>query len=247
MIPFFRKIRKTLADDNKPIKYLRYAIGEIVLVVIGILIALQINTWNENRKERFIEQKILLSLNNDLETDISNMKSMISNDSTLNQTNIKLIKLLKDSLAEYNSSYDKMLGNINRYDLFYPQKMGYEALKSRGLEILRNDNLKSQIVNLYDFQYALIAESMDLKKQLYLDTNLIFNEQLQTVINHTSANIGFSFIKTPNDFKALKLNNNFMGNLTHITVEQFNFIIYDRAILKIMETTKANIEHELKK
>jgi hypothetical protein len=247
MIPFFRKIRKTLADDNKPIKYLRYAIGEIVLVVIGILIALQINTWNENRKERFIEQKILLSLNNDLETDISNMKSMISNDSTLNQTNIKLIKLLKDSLAEYNSSYDKMLGNINRYDLFYPQKMGYEALKSRGLEILRNDNLKSQIVNLYDFQYALIAESMDLKKQLYLDTNLIFNEQLQTVINDTSANIGFSFIKTPNDFKALKLNNNFMGNLTHITVEQFNFIIYDRAILKIMETTKANIEHELKK
>ena len=41
MIPFFRKIRKTLADDNKPIKYLRYAVGEIILVVIGILIALQ--------------------------------------------------------------------------------------------------------------------------------------------------------------------------------------------------------------
>ena len=49
MIPFFRKIRKKLADDNKPIKYLRYAIGEIVLVVIGILIALQINNWNNNR------------------------------------------------------------------------------------------------------------------------------------------------------------------------------------------------------
>ena len=51
MIPFFRKIRKTLADDNKPIKYFRYAIGEIVLVVIGILIAVQINNWNENRKD----------------------------------------------------------------------------------------------------------------------------------------------------------------------------------------------------
>ena len=154
---------------------------------------------------------------------------------------------LKDSLAEYDSSYDSMFGNINRYDLFYPQKMGYEALKSRGLEILRNDSLKSQIVNLYDFQYALVAESMDLKKQLYLDTNLIFNEHLQTVVNDTSTNIGFAFIKTPNDFKALKHDNNFMGNLTHITVEQFNFIIYDRTILKIMETTKANIEHELNK
>jgi len=50
MIPFFRKIRKKMADDNQFFKYSRYAIGEIVLVVIGILIALQINTWNEERK-----------------------------------------------------------------------------------------------------------------------------------------------------------------------------------------------------
>ena len=50
MIPFFRKIRKKMADDNKPMKYMRYAVGEIALVVIGILIALQINTWNEGRK-----------------------------------------------------------------------------------------------------------------------------------------------------------------------------------------------------
>ena len=49
MIPFFRKIRKQFADDNKPLKYMRYAIGEIVLVVIGILIALSINNWNETR------------------------------------------------------------------------------------------------------------------------------------------------------------------------------------------------------
>ena len=50
MINVFRKIRKKLADDNKLFKYSRYAVGEIVLVVIGILIALQINNWNEDRK-----------------------------------------------------------------------------------------------------------------------------------------------------------------------------------------------------
>ena len=50
MINFFRKTRKKMADDNKPIKYMRYAIGEIVLVVIGILIAIQVNNWNEKRK-----------------------------------------------------------------------------------------------------------------------------------------------------------------------------------------------------
>ena len=51
MINFFRKIRRKLADDNKPIKYMRYAVGEIVLVMVGILLALQVNNWNEERKQ----------------------------------------------------------------------------------------------------------------------------------------------------------------------------------------------------
>ena len=55
MINFFRRIRKQLADDNKPLKYARYAIGEIVLVVVGILIALQINNWNETVTSRNVE------------------------------------------------------------------------------------------------------------------------------------------------------------------------------------------------
>ena len=68
MIPFFRKIRKKMADDNKPLKYARYAIGEIVLVVIGILIALQINIKNEERKDRNKEKIILETLLSDLKT-----------------------------------------------------------------------------------------------------------------------------------------------------------------------------------
>ncbi len=52
MINFFRKIRKQLADQNKPLKYFRYAFGEIVLVMIGILLALQVNNWNEVRKDQ---------------------------------------------------------------------------------------------------------------------------------------------------------------------------------------------------
>src|SRR6056297_654966 len=62
MIKFFRKIRKKLLTKNKFSKYLLYAIGEIVLVVIGILIALQINTWNEEQKNRFEEKNLLLEL-----------------------------------------------------------------------------------------------------------------------------------------------------------------------------------------
>ena len=49
MIKFFRHIRKNLLNEGKTSKYLKYAIGEIILVVIGILIALQINNWNEKK------------------------------------------------------------------------------------------------------------------------------------------------------------------------------------------------------
>ncbi len=70
MIPFFRRIRKQLADNNKPIKYLRYAIGEIVLVVIGILIALQVNNWNELRKTNNENIGLIKVLESELESNI---------------------------------------------------------------------------------------------------------------------------------------------------------------------------------
>ena len=66
MIKFFRKIRQNLLMENKTSKYFKYAIGEIVLVVIGILIALQINNWNENRKLENSKQKLMLALKNEL-------------------------------------------------------------------------------------------------------------------------------------------------------------------------------------
>ena len=70
MINFFRKTRKKLADNNQFFKYSRYAIGEIALVVIGILIALQINNWNEARKNKIVEIEILKNLKNAFESDI---------------------------------------------------------------------------------------------------------------------------------------------------------------------------------
>ena len=70
MINFFRKIRKKLANDNKPLKYMRYAIGEIVLVVVGILIALQINALNTDRLNRIKEQEHLAQLTRELKAQL---------------------------------------------------------------------------------------------------------------------------------------------------------------------------------
>ena len=70
MIPIFKKIRKKMAEDNRPLKYIRYAIGEIVLVVIGILIALSINNWNENLKNKKLETSYLKRIIKDLDNDL---------------------------------------------------------------------------------------------------------------------------------------------------------------------------------
>ena len=78
MIPIFRKTRKKLADDNKPMKYMRYAIGEIVLVVIGILIALQINTWNQNRITKLKEKKTLIQLVRNLNSNLVSSQAYFS-------------------------------------------------------------------------------------------------------------------------------------------------------------------------
>src|SRR5665811_200014 len=69
MIKFFRKIRQNLLTENKFSKYLIYAIGEIVLVVIGILIALSINNWNENSINKRLETNYLIRISKDLEND----------------------------------------------------------------------------------------------------------------------------------------------------------------------------------
>ncbi len=78
MIPFFRKIRKKLADNNQFFRYSRYAVGEIVLVVIGILIALYINNWNEKRKKREKFDQVLFEVKKELVLNIETARRILN-------------------------------------------------------------------------------------------------------------------------------------------------------------------------
>ena len=78
MIKFFRKIRQNLLTENKFSKYLLYAIGEIFLVVVGILIAFQVNNWNEQNKLKVEEKKLLRSFKISLEEDVKSLKYYIN-------------------------------------------------------------------------------------------------------------------------------------------------------------------------
>ena len=77
MIKFFRKIRQNLLSEGKTGKYFKYALGEILLVMIGILLALQVTDWNERRKGRILEQKILVQLKSEYEANLAQLEEKI--------------------------------------------------------------------------------------------------------------------------------------------------------------------------
>jgi len=81
MMKLFRKIRQKRLSENKFGKYLIYAVGEIVLVVLGILIALWINNWNEAKRDARIEAAFLENFRNDLKTDVQTLKDKIKSNS----------------------------------------------------------------------------------------------------------------------------------------------------------------------
>ena len=139
MIPFFRKIREQMADDKIPMKYMRYAIGEIALVVIGILIALSINNWNQQRKNKITEQKLLNAIHEDLLVNINRFNNDIELEQrTIRQAN-KIIKHLDDR-KPYNSSLDVIFAEAIYSPDIVISTSSYESLKFKRIPIFIRDN-----------------------------------------------------------------------------------------------------------
>ena len=159
MITVFRKIRQKLLEQNRVSKYLIYAFGEIILVVIGILIALQINNWNENRKERKLEVEILKEIKNNLQQDIINLKTKINENNYYINANKKILEHLKNKTV-LTDSLKKNYAYLNAYGTFRPVTAGYENLKSKGVDLITNKDLRNAITNLYDFQYFYFVEDL---------------------------------------------------------------------------------------
>ena len=204
MTPFFRKIRKTLADDNKLLKYMRYAIGEIVLVVIGILIALQINNWNLNRKENNIENKILVEILNGLNEDLIDIRANMSS----HRAGLKACRYYHDMFTNKQVQTDSIQYYYKYLTMGFisiQNKSGYESLKSRGLELIKNDSLRIEIIKLYEQDYSFIRklEEQDPEGNFYdnyykeinnqVSPHLIFDrngeiESIQLPLNVTDPN-----------------------------------------------------------
>jgi len=145
MIKLFRNIRQKLLTENKFSKYLIYAIGEIILVVIGILIALSINNWNETNKLDREETKLLVSLHNDFEENKTRIEETIRRQKNVVAYSKELIKIM--SLNDTSISQDSIarlvvVGAQSWWRTEYVTGT-YDAILSSGnINILKNDSLK---------------------------------------------------------------------------------------------------------
>jgi len=237
MIKIFRKIRQKLLQQNKIGSYLKYAIGEILLVVIGILIAVQINNWNEERKEASLEIQLLNALKSDLIKNQDKIRRMIEYDSSLVARNTLLLTYLKDKSSIYNDSLQKYFGGINSYVIFFPQQMAYENLKAKGLGIIRNDTIRENLVELFDeiyFHSLHIGE----RKNLSSHNN---NEYFVKLFYPNDQG------SIPNDFELLKRDSEFLNRLANITKDRKGTLFQSRYMWNKTRLLIELIEEETKK
>ena len=131
MIKFFRKIRQNLLTENKFSKYLIYAIGEIILVVIGILIALQLNDWNDHQKQLKLEKEYYCRLLDDVKLDkeqIQNLTQLAKERLVASNQSVRL--LLNDSTKKIEIGTQISLSGKAIYSDFEPNNSAYEDIKS---------------------------------------------------------------------------------------------------------------------
>lgn len=158
MIRFLRKIRQKLLAESKFSKYLLYALGEIILVVIGILIALQINTWNEGRKNAANEAHILNEILNNLHEDESQIVNILERRTIAQNSVEKLLVILNSTLMD-EEGLEEHVARFLTFERFYPLNNSFEMMKASGL-IVKNRSLRTAISRYYDFEQKKVSQSI---------------------------------------------------------------------------------------
>jgi hypothetical protein len=159
MIKFLRKIRQKLFAENKFGKYIIYAIGEIALVVIGILIALSVNNNNEERKLQKLETKSLQELKRALALDLIDIDYNAKRHKNA-QLSAEIILNALNTDQPYHDSLSIHFERTTNITVFLPNLGPYETLKARGLDLIENDTLRNEISKYYeqDIKFAFYFE-----------------------------------------------------------------------------------------
>jgi hypothetical protein len=181
VIRFFRTLRQRLLAENRFGNYVLYAVGEILLVVIGILLALQVNTWNEKRIERKEEQAILSQLKTEFTLNLTQLNDKIRVKEALMGSARTLFGYIDHPEGHTRDSVDFHLGRTIPFSTFDP--IVNDLASSGALRLIRSDNLKSML-SLWTSDIKNVQED-ELSWKAYRDAYyvpfLVEHYQLRTI------------------------------------------------------------------
>lgn len=214
MIKFFRRIRQRLVSENKVSKYLLYALGEIILVVIGILIALQINNANELRKERNKEIHYLKNIKTDLQLNIENIDRFIETRNNQIQSASTVLEYYEGKPLQDLDDLTNNLLNVYIWKKFYQINNTFQELTNSGnLALISNDSIKNSLLNLD----AMYKELKGEEEHYRYDTEVLLYEPSFRILDLNPITKRFTYNVT----------NGQAGENTQLSREDFDKLLKD--------------------
>ncbi len=253
MIKFFRKIRQNMLKENKIGKYLLYALGEIILVVIGILIALQINNWNENRKIQKQEIQIYKELKSDLLQTRKDIQEIVSKHEEIFKTSQSLIYDIHNKKPYSDTIYDFFTQSNGDFQII-PKTSAFENLKNIGLNILSNDSLRIAITNLYQLDLKRLDDELGMNGAGLSIVQLIYPFQKRYLVADYSQPTIYGFKHSDSitlyklkikDYDKFLNDNSLMINLQLAIYNRGKKIDLEMETINTLDNVIAKIEKEL--
>ena len=235
-------------EKNETGKYLKYAIGEIVLVVIGILIALQINNWNENQKTKRQEIKLWNQLNSDLKSNFYEVEETID----YTEKSITSTKIILEYLDQTKAVDDRLKSAfeiINMSNVFNSANTTYKFIENQGINILRNDSLRQRITEMYELDFHNIKYRDEINWDLItndlrplLDVSLKSSKMVSTEFKYGA----ILDLNTPIDMKILSKDEQFKNVIVRIQNFLLIRLMHQQKTRASLEKLIADIDTEIK-
>ena len=241
MIKFFRNIRQNLLHEGKTAKYLKYAIGEIFLVMIGILLALQVNNWNQERHQRQKEKKILIELKSDLVSNDSILQNTIEFEQNTAEEVAIAIEHIK-SKKPFNDTIGSYLNRVSWIGRIQFVSSAYESLNSIGIDIICSDNLRKEIANLF-------GSSLPYATTFLRDAGLIsadlFLPLHQKFLEYITPDNSLQNVKLVADYDNLLKSQEFINALSRRKASKLTFVGFLKRLQNSVRKTINEIDKEL--
>lgn len=213
MVKFFRRIRQKLLNTGRIRKYLVYAIGEVLLVMIGILLAFQVNNWNEGKKRIAVERQLLIELKNSLEQEIRFQKWSIKMNKDYMESGQTLLNYLNTEKV-YNDSLNVHFHKSTRWIKPNEENYAYENLTKYGSSFLKQDSLEASLHFVFEIG-KMFLNTLESRQENYHNAVVVqfLTENFTTsyVSNESSellmAPIDYNVLKESTTYKNILLTN----------------------------------------